>query len=95
MQVYRYEDMKDDLKAVIRKVATFLGKEVSCEHTPGLLDVKVGEADVEKLVAFLDINKMRANPMVRLDGGWDGAECLDCRLTRRWRSLRVRRLPAL
>jgi len=46
-----YEDMKDDFVSVIKQVAAFLGKEIE-------------EAAVEKLVAFLDINKMRKNPMV-------------------------------
>ena len=27
--------------------------------------IQIGETDVEKLVAYLDINKMRENPMVR------------------------------
>merc|ERR1711972_884335 len=46
-----YEDMKDDFETVIKEVATFLGKEID-------------QASVEKLVVFLDINKMRKNPMV-------------------------------
>jgi len=46
-----YEDMKDDFVSVIKQVAGFLEKEIE-------------EADVEQLVAFLDINKMRKNPMV-------------------------------
>merc|ERR1711962_1044935 len=46
-----YEDMKDDFETIIKEVAAFLGKEID-------------EVGVEKLVAFLDINKMRKNPMV-------------------------------
>jgi len=46
-----YEDMKDDFVSVIKQVAGFLEKEIE-------------EAAVEQLVAFLDINKMRKNPMV-------------------------------
>jgi len=43
--------MKEDLRSVIQQVATFLGKQVD-------------EEEVERLVAFLDIDKMRGNPMV-------------------------------
>jgi len=46
-----YEDMKDDFASVIRQVAAFLEKEIE-------------DADVEKLVDFLNINKMRENSMV-------------------------------
>ena len=34
-------------------------------HNHGNPLIQITEEDVEKLVAFLDINKMRENPMVR------------------------------
>ena len=46
-----YEDMKADLASVVRKVAAFLGKAVSDEDMPGLLE-------------HLTFDKMKDNPAV-------------------------------
>merc|ERR1712156_903613 len=54
-----YEDMKNDFETVIKEVAAFLGKEID-------------ESGVDKLVAFLNINKMRENPMVNKE--WKNTE---------------------
>jgi len=54
-----YEDMKNDFETVIKEVAAFLGKEID-------------ESGVDKLVAFLNINKMRKNPMVNKE--WKNTE---------------------
>ncbi len=50
-----YEDMKKDLKAVIRKVADFLGK-------------KVPEDRMDELCHHLSFESMKANPKVNMDG---------------------------
>uniref|UniRef100_A0A7M5V297 Sulfotransferase domain-containing protein n=1 Tax=Clytia hemisphaerica TaxID=252671 RepID=A0A7M5V297_9CNID len=52
--IVSYEEMKKDLASVIRKIADFLGKEITDE-------------DVAKIVDFTNIENMKKNPMSNLE----------------------------
>ena len=49
-----YEEMKKDLASVIRKIANFLGKEIT-------------EENVAKIVEFTNIDNMKKNPMSNME----------------------------
>ena len=56
MLIIFYEDLKKDIKSMIKKIADFV-------------EIEVSEEDVERLSEHTSIDKMRVNPMTNLEDG--------------------------